>query len=513
MRHYRGKTFFFLLVVSATTKPLLFPQREKKASFVLAPLLTGTIAPYITRKTMASVIQVPVHLFQRYFLLEKLPGATVSDLDFDTRVTTTLQRIRHHRWLRGDVAHYTFLAAVNLFVFTVFPAPVLAKLVVLAFFALIFMIPLTLQFFFNALPILTWLALFFTCLKIPNSWKPLISVQVLPALETIVYGDNLSAVLATINNRVFDVMAWLPYGIIHFSVPFIVAALIFLFAPPTALRGYAFAFGYMNLVGVLIQLCFPAAPPWYKIRNGLEPANYSMQGSPGGLGRIDQLLGVDMYTTAFSNSPVIFGAFPSLHSGCAVMEVLFMCWVFPRARVLWWTYACWLWWLTMYLTHHYFIDLIGGAVLLLLVFMYTKYVHLPVMDQLKWCRWLYDSVTKINMVQEDPLTLDFVLVGMGSPRDLEVGFSDLMEMVLLARSRSQRTALPPNERVHLPVALVAPAAFEEALEVLLLDNLALPLVFDDYQNQILLATLVTLLEELASQYEGTTPAGVKTKLR
>ncbi|CAN3372631.1 hypothetical protein DIURU_004875 [Diutina rugosa] len=462
---------------------------------------------------MASVIQVPVHLFQRYFLSEKSPGATVSDLDFDTRVTTTLQRIRHHRWSRGDVAHYTFLAAVNLFVFTVFPAPVLAKLVVLAFFALIFMIPLTSQFFFNALPILTWLALFFTCSKIPNSWKPSISVQVLPALETIVYGDNLSAVLATINNRVFDVMAWLPYGIIHFSVPFIVAALIFLFAPPTALRGYAFAFGYMNLVGVLIQLCFPAAPPWYKIRNGLEPANYSMQGSPGGLGRIDQLLGVDMYTTAFSNSPVIFGAFPSLHSGCAVMEVLFMCWVFPRARVLWWTYACWLWWSTMYLTHHYFIDLIGGAVLSLSVFMYTKYVHLPVMDQSKWCRWSYDSVTKINMVQEDPLTSDFVSVGMGSPRDLEVGFSDSMEMVSLARSRSQRTASPPNERVHSPVALVAPAAFEEASEVSSLDNSASPSVFDDYQNQISSATSVTSLEELASQYEGTTPAGVKTKLR
>lgn len=451
-----------------------------------------------------SVLQLPVKIFHHFFLLEKRPGVTVTDLDWDTRVTTTVHRIRNHRWTKGDLAHYSFLTAVNLFVFVVLPVPVLFKLVALMFFGLIFMIPLTLQFFFNALPILTWLALYFTCLKIPNTWKPLISVQVLPALETIGYGDNLSAVLATINHRVLDVLAWLPYGIIHFSVPFIVAALIFLYAPPTALRGYAFAFGYMNLMGVLTQLMFPAAPPWYKIRNGLQPANYSMQGLPGGLGRIDELLGVDMYSTAFSNSPVIFGAFPSLHSGCAVMEVLFLSWVFPRFRLLWWGYACWLWWLTMYLTHHYFIDLIGGAVLLLSVFTYTKYVHLPVMDHSRWCRWLYEHVRKVDIEQENPLVLDFVLMSTGG--DLELGFADSMEMNHLSRTRSLR---PSPERIPLPLALVSTPQFEDILEVLLLDQLSLPSVFDDHQLQMLLATSVTLLEELASLFE---PAS-KQKLR
>lgn len=449
-----------------------------------------------------SVLQLPVQLFHRFFLLEKRPGVTVTDLDWDTRVTTTVSRMRQYQWSRGDIAHYLFLAAVNLFVFVVLPAPVILKMLAFAFFALIFMVPVTLQFFFNALPILTWLALYFTCLKIPDSWKPLISVQVLPALETIGYGDNLSAVLATIQHLVLDVLAWLPYGIIHFVVPFVVAGLIFLFAPPTALRGYAFAFGYMNLMGVLTQLMFPAAPPWYKIRNGLEPANYSMGGLPGGLGRIDELLGVDMYTTAFSNSPVIFGAFPSLHSGCAVMEVLFLSWLFPRMRFVWWGYACWLWWLTMYLTHHYFIDLIGGAVLSLLVFLYTKYRHLPVVDQAKFCRWLYESVTKVDINKEDPLTLAFVLV----TGDIERGFTDPIELSLLARVRSLR---PSPERVPLPLVLVPLPQFEEALEVLLLDQLALPLVFDDYQQQILLATLVTLLEELASLFDTTS----KHKLR
>ena len=108
-----------------------------------------------------------------------------------------------------------------------------------------------------------------------------------------------------------------------FQFPICTCCYYILFGPPTALRSFGFAFGYMNLLGVLIQMAFPAAPPWYKNLHGLEPANYSMHGSPGGLGRIDKLLGVDMYTTGFSNSSIIFGAFPSLHSGCCIMEVLF----------------------------------------------------------------------------------------------------------------------------------------------------------------------------------------------
>ncbi|GME88050.1 unnamed protein product [[Candida] boidinii] len=149
-------------------------------------------------------------------------------------------------------------------------------------------------------------------------------------METILYGDNLSELLAGYKATVLDVLAWFPYGIVHFALPFIVAVLIWLFAPPTSLRSFGFAFGYMNLIGVIIQNIFATAPPWYKILHGLEKANYSMKGSPGGLGRIDDLFGFDMYTTTFTNSPLIFGAFPSLHSACATMDALWLSYLFPK---------------------------------------------------------------------------------------------------------------------------------------------------------------------------------------
>lgn len=353
------------------------------------------------------VIQKPYQLFHYYFLSEKVPNCDLSNLEFETDVSITIHKLKRHDWHWKDVLHFGFLSSVIMFVFFLFPASFLIKLPILTIFGLCFLIPLTSQFFVHALPIFCWLALFFSCGKIPHDWKPAISVKFLPALETILYGDNLSNVLATITTPSLDIFAWIPYGLIHFAFPFVVAALIFIFGPPTSLNSFGFAFGYMNLFGVFLQILFPAAPPWYKNLHGLEPANYSMMGSPGGLGRIDEILGFDMYTTAFSNSPVVFGAFPSLHSACSIMDVFFLSWLFPRFKVVWWTYGCWLWWSTMYLTHHYFFDLIGGAFLAFTVFTYTKYTHLPVMDPTKFCRWSYTEIHKVNIQAANPLSYNY----------------------------------------------------------------------------------------------------------
>ncbi|TFK17124.1 phosphatidic acid phosphatase type 2/haloperoxidase [Coprinopsis marcescibilis] len=95
----------------------------------------------------------------------------------------------------------------------------------------------------------------------------------------------------------------------------------------------------MNLAGVLIQILFPCSPPWYEVIHGLTPANYGMKGSPGGLARIDALLHIQTYTTAFTNSPMVSGAFPSLHAGSATMEALFLAHFFPQLRRWVWGYA------------------------------------------------------------------------------------------------------------------------------------------------------------------------------
>lgn len=85
----------------------------------------------------------------------------------------------------------------------------------------------------------------------------------------------------------------------------------------------------------------------YELQHGLIPANYAMGGNPGGLRRIDAIFGGNGYTTTFTNAPVPFGAFPSLHAGCSTMEALFLSHFFPKGRPFYWCYVLVLYWSTM----------------------------------------------------------------------------------------------------------------------------------------------------------------------
>lgn len=218
-------------------------------------------------------------------------------------------------------------------------------------------------------------------------------MRVLPALENVFYGANLSNILSAHQHVVLDLLAWFPYGIVHFAAPFVCSLIMFVFAAPSTVPVFARTFGFLNLTGVIIQLLFPCSPPWYENMYGLAPANYSMLGSPAGLARIDMLFGVDMYTTNFSaNSPMVFGAFPSLHAANAVIEALFMSHCFPRLRPIFIGYSVWLCWATMYLSHHYAVDLVGGALIAGVYYYISKQNWLPRRQADKFIRWDYDFV-------------------------------------------------------------------------------------------------------------------------
>lgn len=165
-----------------------------------------------------------------------------------------------------------------------------------------------------------------------------------------------------------------------------------MYAAPGTVPVFARTFGWMCILGVTIQLVFPCTPPWYENEHGLVPAAYGMSGSPAGLARIDKIFGVDLYTTSFSTAPVPFGAFPSLHSGNAVLEALFMSHAFPRFRTAFVLYAGWVWWATMYLSHHYAIDLVGGGLIAACFFYTSRARWLPRRQADKAMRWAYDYV-------------------------------------------------------------------------------------------------------------------------
>ncbi|KAM0090317.1 Phosphatidylinositol:ceramide phosphoinositol transferase (IPC synthase) [Aspergillus fumigatus] len=227
---------------------------------------------------------------------------------------------------------------------------------------------------------------------IPSDWRPAIWVRVLPALENILYGANISNILSAHQNVVLDVLAWLPYGICHYGAPFVCSAIMFIFGPPGTVPLFARTFGYISMAAVTIQLFFPCSPPWYENLYGLAPADYSMPGNPAGLARIDELFGIDLYTSGFRQSPVVFGAFPSLHAADSTLAALFMSQVFPRLKPLFVIYTLWMWWATMYLSHHYAVDLVGGGLLATVAFYFAKTRFMPRVQNDKMFRWDYDYV-------------------------------------------------------------------------------------------------------------------------
>ncbi|KAF9506082.1 hypothetical protein BS47DRAFT_1353286 [Hydnum rufescens UP504] len=264
---------------------------------------------------------------------------------FDPHIT--LSRLRAHSWSYKDLIYLLHLA---LWIFWVsimreprFPLNLGIPLLYLT----------AISSFFPAMPILTWVLTFFSSRFIPVEYRPPISVSLLPTLESILYGANISDILTRFTHPVLDVPAWLSYGVVHFVGPFVLAAFLWLFAAKGALKFYCNAFGYMMLLGVICQILFPCAAPWYELRNGLTPADYSMSGSPGGLARIDAIFHSNGYTVAFSNAPV----------ANATIAALFISHFWPRLRHYAWGYSAILYWATMYLTHHYLIDVVGGACL------------------------------------------------------------------------------------------------------------------------------------------------------
>ncbi|KAI8343117.1 hypothetical protein BC941DRAFT_388030 [Chlamydoabsidia padenii] len=250
-------------------------------------------------------------------------------------------------------------------------------------------IPYIRRFTKPALPVFGWVITFYACQFIPNECRPNhIFVNILPTLERVLYGASLSEIISKHTHPILDILAWLPYGVIHFTFPFILVFILFLVGPPKSANVFGQAFGYMNLAGVLTQLVFPNASPWYEMTYGSSPADYSIHGEPGGLARIDDILGLKLYKSTFGGSPLVFGAFPSLHSGSATIEMLFVTYLYPKLWPLGVLYTMWLWWSTMYLTHHYLIDLVGGSIYAFLTFFVARQ-FLPQVDPSKSNRLAY----------------------------------------------------------------------------------------------------------------------------
>ena len=85
--------------------------------------------------------------------------------------------------------------------------------------------------------------------------------------------------------------------------------------------------------------------------------SYNQKGHPAGLLRVDEILGTNLFLNGYSKSPVVYGAFPSMHCGWPFLLTLYYTGQYQKCS---WFYSCLLAWAAMYLKHHYLTDVLGG---------------------------------------------------------------------------------------------------------------------------------------------------------
>ena len=125
---------------------------------------------------------------------------------------------------------------------------------------------------------------------------------------------------------------------------------------------YAAAFFTVNVIGWIIYYAYPAAPPWYVQLYGFEE-HFNIPGSEAGLTKFDQFFGITVFRDLYATGSNVFAAMPSLHSAYPIIVFFYGI----KKKIHWAVSAFFgvfvlgIWFSAVYTTHHYVIDVIGGA--------------------------------------------------------------------------------------------------------------------------------------------------------
>lgn len=126
---------------------------------------------------------------------------------------------------------------------------------------------------------------------------------------------------------------------------------------------FALSFLLVNLIGFAGYYIYPAAPPWYAMNYGFDVV-LNTPGNVAGLGRFDELIGLNIFQSIYGRNANVFAAVPSLHSAYMVVALVYAVWQrCSRWLILLFSLImCGIWWTAVYSAHHYIIDVLLGIV-------------------------------------------------------------------------------------------------------------------------------------------------------
>jgi hypothetical protein len=208
-------------------------------------------------------------------------------------------------------------------------------------------------------------------------WLPFFKFQLPP--EVITHFQMLAK--GSIFRSLIDVYAANFYTA-HFAAPLLLG---WIFWHTTDDRKMFYRFVYtlttLNVLALVTFMLYPAAPPWYVMKQGFILPNVKFDYgifSAGALINVDNMMQLKFFTTLWDNfNSNLFAAIPSLHGAYPVVISYFGYKKFQTKPILWALYPISTWFSAVYLNQHYIIDLIIGAVYILVAYQIVHRILMP----------------------------------------------------------------------------------------------------------------------------------------
>jgi inositol phosphorylceramide synthase catalytic subunit len=196
------------------------------------------------------------------------------------------------------------------------------------------------------------------------------------------------------HHKILDFLAGLFY--INW-VPIPIAFAVYLFFKDKYLFAkYSMVFLLVNLFGFAIYYIYPAAPPWYVDLYGFD-LQIGVPGNRAGLARFDELIGFPIFQNIYNQNANVLAAMPSLHATYPLIVLYYgikkrLGWI----NVLFVVFMLGIWFSAVYSFHHYFIDVIVGILLtIVVIFLFERF---SIINPLK--KWINSFVRKISPYQQ-----------------------------------------------------------------------------------------------------------------
>jgi len=168
---------------------------------------------------------------------------------------------------------------------------------------------------------------------------------------------------------------------LHFGIPILIG---WIFWHTTDDRKMFYRFVWtmtlLNFSALATFILYPAAPPWYVYSYGFgQPPHTTHWGlGAGALVNVDRMIGMNFFQTLWGGfNPNHFAAIPSLHGSYPLAMAFFLYKKFHRYPLLLALYPLGVWFSAVYLNQHYIIDLIIGAIYLMIAYLITDRLLIP----------------------------------------------------------------------------------------------------------------------------------------